>query len=80
VGGRARGEGGLSGAAAWLALSVGLAGAAAVCGWRGARPWAPSRGPRLAPWRLLMLTLGLGALVALAHAAGLVGLGPGAGS
>ena len=29
--------------------------AAVFCGWRGAQPPNPMKGPRMAPWRVLML-------------------------
>jgi hypothetical protein len=35
-----------------LAVSAALA---AFCGWRGARQWNVLEGPRLIPWRFLML-------------------------
>lgn len=38
---------------------------AAVAGWRGARPPDPRRGPRLAPWRFIMLLAATGAIFAL---------------
>jgi drug/metabolite transporter (DMT)-like permease len=38
-----------------LALAAGLLTLAAFAGWRGARPPNPHRGPRLMPWRFLML-------------------------
>jgi hypothetical protein len=28
---------------------------AVVCGWLGARPWDPRKGPRMVPYRFLML-------------------------
>ncbi len=27
----------------------------AFCGWRGARPWDIRKGPRMMPWRFLMM-------------------------
>ena len=47
---------------------------AAACGWMGARPPDLRRGPRMAPWRFLMLLLAAGALLLLAHAAILLGV------
>ncbi|MDZ4373366.1 MAG: hypothetical protein U1C74_18340 [Phenylobacterium sp.] len=38
-----------------FALSAGFAAAAAFSGWRGARPPNPFKGPRLVPWRALMV-------------------------
>lgn len=43
--------------------------AATVCGWLGARPSDPSRPPRLAPWRLLMLLAIAVTVMALGHLA-----------
>ncbi len=36
---------------------------AMVCGWRGARPPDLKAGPRLVPWRLLMVTAGTAAIL-----------------
>lgn len=44
-----------------LALTV-------FCAWRGARPAAPMRGPRLIPWRLLMVLFTFAAIVFLVQA------------
>lgn len=46
----------------------------AFCGWRGARPFDPIRGPRLVPWRLLMITGALAAMLLLVHVAALLGM------
>jgi hypothetical protein len=52
-----------------------LAGAALALtllfGWLGARPPDPLRGPRLVPWRFLMLLAFLGLVTALVHLASL---------
>ena len=60
------------------ALTIGAvlaaAGVAAFAGWRGARPPDLVRGPRLAPWRLIMVTAAAVAMLALVHAANLLGL------
>ncbi len=42
----------------FLALGV-------FCGWRGARPVDPIKGPRLIPWRFLMVLLAFGAVLML---------------
>jgi hypothetical protein len=55
----------LAGAAAALALAV-------LCGWLGARPPDPKRGPRLVPWRMLMLVSAAGVLALLVHAVNLL--------
>jgi hypothetical protein len=39
----------------YLALSAGFAAFAAFAGWRGARPPNPMKGPRMIPWRWLMV-------------------------
>ncbi len=44
-----------------------------VFGWMGARPASPVRGPRLIPWRFLMLIAAVALLLALEHLAGLAG-------
>lgn len=38
-----------------LAITVGLTLFAVFCGWRGSRPPDPARGPRMIPYRFLML-------------------------
>ena len=58
----------LTALAACLTLAV-------LCGWLGARPPNPARGPRLIPYRFLMLLAGAGALLLLAHVGGLAGVG-----
>jgi hypothetical protein len=58
----------LTALAACLALAV-------LCGWRGARPPDLARGPRLIPYRFLMLLAGAGALLLLAHVGRLAGVG-----
>ena len=60
------------------ALAVFLIVAAAFCGWRGARPWNPAKGPRLAPWRLMMALLAATGLLLLVQVGIRAGLGPGA--
>ncbi|HEY1928617.1 MAG TPA: hypothetical protein VGG92_14210 [Caulobacteraceae bacterium] len=52
-------------AACALALTV-------VFGWLGARPANPLRGPRLVPWRFLMLLAFLAMVLALVHLAALL--------
>jgi len=46
---------------------------AAFAGWRGARPWQPSRGVRMVPWRFLMTLAGAAAFFLLVHLASLFG-------
>ena len=50
--------------------------AAALCGWRGARPPDLIRGPRMVPWRGLMLVFATVAFFLLIHLATLGGLRP----
>jgi len=52
-----------------LTLSVAASSAlvAVFAGWRGARPPNPLRGPRLIPWRVIMVAGTAVALFALAH-------------
>lgn len=59
-----------------LALGAGLAALAAFAGWRGARPPNPMKGPRLIPWRPIMVFAAAAAVILLAQAAQLAGLGP----
>jgi hypothetical protein len=49
------------------ALIAGLALTAVFCGWRGARPFDPIKGPRMIPWTPLMLASATGALLLLVH-------------
>lgn len=61
-----------------LALTTGLLVAVLAftgfSGWRGAAPFDPRRGPRLVPWRFLMVTAAVLALVLLVHLVNLLGL------
>ena len=59
------------------ALLAGLVALAVFCGWRGARPPDPRRGPRLVPWRALMMLSACGALVLLVHLVNLLGFDTG---
>jgi hypothetical protein len=54
-------------AAAALAFAV-------FCGWRGARPINVLKGPRLTPWRPLMVAGAVATLLLAAHALNLLGL------
>lgn len=42
-------------------------------GWRGARPPNPHKGPRMMPWRFLMLLAAAGAILLLVHVINLLG-------
>jgi len=55
-----------------MALAAGLAAVAAVAGWRGARPPDLARGPRLVPWRMIMLLAAAGFVFAAAYAVSLL--------
>jgi len=46
-----------------LILAAACAAVATLCGWRGARPPDPMRGPRLIPWRFLMVLAGAAAVL-----------------
>ncbi len=46
-----------------LELGLGLAALGAFAGWRGARPPNPMKGPRLVPWRAIMLLCATLALI-----------------
>ena len=50
-----------------------------ACGWLGARPPNPHRGPRLIPYRFIMMLCGAVGLYLAAHLMGLLGLMPGGG-
>jgi hypothetical protein len=60
-----------------LTLTLALTGAAIAlaifAGWRGARPWDPRRGVRMAPWRLIMLLAGAAVFVLAVHLGALLG-------
>lgn len=59
-------------------VTIGIAAAGALLGvlfgWLGARPPNPLKGPRLAPYRLMMLLCAVGVLMMLAHLVNLMGL------
>ena len=56
-----------------LSLAFAAAAVAAFSGWRGSKPWRPLSGPRLLPWRFLMVSFAFVAFLALVHAANLAG-------
>jgi hypothetical protein len=64
-----------------MAVTLILAGAflalALFCGWRGARPFDPMKGPRMAPWSLLMMLSTAALLLLIVHLANLLGLSTG---
>ena len=49
---------------------------AALCGWRGALPPNPMKGPRLVPWRFLLVLGAAAAISALFMALQMAGFGP----
>ncbi|MDP3401818.1 MAG: hypothetical protein Q8R97_11920 [Brevundimonas sp.] len=57
-----------------LAVVVGFG---VFSGWRGARPPDLIRGPRLVPWRFLMIAAAAIALALLVHLVSLIGGSPG---
>lgn len=59
-----------------LELGLALAALGLFAGWRGARPPNLMRGPRMIPWRFIMLLATSGALILLFSAARLAGLDP----
>jgi len=56
-----------------LAIAVAVT---ALAGWRGALPPSLIHGPRMMPWRFLMLLSGALAFLLLIHLAALMGIGP----
>jgi hypothetical protein len=56
----------LAAGAAFLALAV-------FAGWRGARPPNPHKGPRLMPWRFIMLLAAACVVPMIVHAVNLMG-------
>ena len=56
-----------------LGLIAALAALAVFCGWRGAQPPDLIRGPRLVPWRLIMVSAAAGVLVFTVHLVNLLG-------
>jgi len=59
-----------------VALIVAFAAVAAFAGWRGARPPDPMKGPRLVPWRAIMVAAATAAVLLLAMVEQRVGFGP----
>lgn len=62
-----------------LALLAGLLALGTFAGWRGARPPNLSKGPRMIPWRLIMVTTVAVALLVLVHLVNLMGVTTGRG-
>lgn len=59
---------------ATLAITAAFTGLAAFAGWRGARPPDLVKGPRMMPWRLIMLTSASVVILLLVHLASLTGV------
>lgn len=57
-----------------LMAAAALAALAAFAGWRGARPPDPFRGPRMIPWRAIMVTAAAFLLVVVVHLLNLLGV------
>lgn len=57
-----------------LAATLAAAALLVFAGWRGARPWDPSRGVRMIPWRLVMVLSAAVVLVLLIHVGTLLGV------
>lgn len=47
---------------------------AVFCGWRGALPFDPVKGPRMIPWRPLMVAFTVAAIMLLVHLVNLLGV------
>lgn len=57
-----------------LAITAAFLGLTAFAGWRGARPPDLLKGPRMIPWRMVMVTSAAAVLILLVHLASLFGL------
>lgn len=57
-----------------LAITAAFLGLTAFAGWRGARPPNLLKGPRMIPWRMVMVTSAAAVLILLVHLASLFGL------
>lgn len=57
-----------------LAILAALLAIAAFAGWRGSKPSNPVKGPRLMPWRFIMVTASALALFMLVHVVNLMGM------
>lgn len=59
-----------------LALGLGLAALAGFAGWRGARPPNLMKGPRMIPWRPIMVLAATAAVLCVAMAEQMIGIMP----
>jgi hypothetical protein len=57
-----------------VVLALGFLAVALFCGWRGAKPPDLLKGPRLVPWRPLMVGAVIGLLILVVHAINLLGV------
>lgn len=57
-----------------IIVLVALLALAVFCGWRGARPPNVIKGPRLMPWRPLMMACAVAIMLLLVHLANLLGV------
>ncbi len=57
-----------------LALATALLALAVFAGWRGARPSNPLKGPRMIPWRMIMLLSAACSMPMLVHILNLLGM------
>lgn len=57
-----------------IGLCIALAAIMVAAGWAGARPPDPRKGPRLVPWRFIMLLAAAGLLLMMVHLINLMGL------
>jgi hypothetical protein len=57
-----------------LALGAALLGLALLSAWLGARPPNPHKGPRLMPWRFIMVLAACGVFVLVVHLVNLLGV------
>ena len=59
-----------------FAIALALAALAGFAGWRGARPPNPLKGPRMIPWRPLMVICATAAILCFATAERMIGIVP----
>ena len=59
-----------------FAIGIGLAGRAGFAGWRGARPPNLMKGPRMIPWRPIMVLAATAAVLCVAMAEQMIGIMP----
>jgi hypothetical protein len=57
-----------------LAIAAALLALAVFAGWRGARPSNPLKGPRMIPWRMIMLLSAACLMPMLVHLLNLAGV------